>query len=158
MTATRSSTIPLSVEKLKEYAFTLFHHLFRKRTIFEGTFGTIGPKGAFGSKKNVAEEIFQREGHLAISQETLCSLLFQICLLQPKQFKILPLDGGPQQLVCVKLRYFHLGQRFQKLVDRNIYCPIYLISLKLNRYPDLCFSKQYITFEKSFSQFYNKGL
>ena len=36
MTATPSSTISLSVERLKEYLFTLFHHVFWKRAIFEG--------------------------------------------------------------------------------------------------------------------------
>ena len=36
MTATPSSTITLTVERLKEYSFTLFHHVFWKRTIFEG--------------------------------------------------------------------------------------------------------------------------
>ena len=36
MTATPSSTISLTVERLKEYSFTLFHHVFWKRTIFEG--------------------------------------------------------------------------------------------------------------------------
>ena len=36
MTATQSSTIPLSVLWLKEYSFTLFHQVSWKRTIFEG--------------------------------------------------------------------------------------------------------------------------
>ena len=36
MTATQSSTIPLSVLRLKEYSFTLFHHVFWKRAIFGG--------------------------------------------------------------------------------------------------------------------------
>ena len=36
MTATQSSTVALSVKRLKEYSFTLFHHVFWKRTIFGG--------------------------------------------------------------------------------------------------------------------------
>ena len=36
MTATQSSTIALSVKRLKGYSFTLFHHVFRKKTIFDG--------------------------------------------------------------------------------------------------------------------------
>ena len=36
MTATQSSTIALSVLRLKEYSFTLFHQVFWKRTFFEG--------------------------------------------------------------------------------------------------------------------------
>ena len=36
MTATQSSTIALSMKRLKEYSFTLFHHVFWKRTIFQG--------------------------------------------------------------------------------------------------------------------------
>ena len=36
MTATHSSMIALSVNRLKEYPFTLFDPVFRKRTIFEG--------------------------------------------------------------------------------------------------------------------------
>ena len=44
MTATQSSTIALSVKRLKEYSFTLFHHVFWKRTIFEGVpaLGNLG--------------------------------------------------------------------------------------------------------------------
>ena len=114
MTATQSSTISLMVERV------LFHPLssrFLKENHFlggscAGTFGTFGPKGAFGSQKHVEEEIFQREGNLAISLATFCSLLFQICLLQPKRFKILPLDGGPQQLVRVNFVSFKLDQGF----------------------------------------------
>ena len=36
ITATQPSTISLSVKRSKEYSFTLFHHVFWKRTIFEG--------------------------------------------------------------------------------------------------------------------------
>ena len=36
MTAMPFSTISPSVERLKGYSFTLFHHIFWKRTIFEG--------------------------------------------------------------------------------------------------------------------------
>ena len=57
-----------------------FHPLsshFLKKNQFGGgscdeTHVTIGPKGALGSQKHVEEEIFQREGHLTISQEILC--------------------------------------------------------------------------------------
>ena len=70
---------PLSLCFLKE------NHFSRGSCV--GNFGTFGPKSALGSEKHVEEEIFQREGHLAISQETLCSLLFQICLLRPQSFE-----------------------------------------------------------------------
>ena len=36
MTATQSSMTTVSVKRLKVYSFTLFHHVFRKRTFFEG--------------------------------------------------------------------------------------------------------------------------
>ena len=62
MTATQSSMITVSVKRLKEYSFTLFHHVFCKRTIFEGVpvwafclWVFFGPKGASGSQKHVEE-------------------------------------------------------------------------------------------------------
>ena len=70
--------LPLSSRFMKENQF--------QEGSCDETHVTIGPKGAFGSQKHVKEEIFQREDHLAISQATLCSLLFQICLLQPQHF------------------------------------------------------------------------
>ena len=70
---------PLSSRFLKE------NHFLEGSCV--GTFGTFGPKGALGSQKHVEEEIFKREGNLAISLVTLCSLLFQICLLRPHRFK-----------------------------------------------------------------------
>ena len=56
LTATQSSTIDLSVKRLKEYSFTLFHHVFWKRTIFEGVpvsgnLGTLVPKVPWGLTK-----------------------------------------------------------------------------------------------------------
>ena len=46
---------------------------------------------------------------LAIREETLCGLLFQICFFRPKHFQILPLDGGPQCLNHVILSLFQHG-------------------------------------------------
>ena len=56
MTATQSSTIDLSVKRLKEYSFTLFHHDFWKRAIFEGVpvvgfLGFLVSKVPWGLKK-----------------------------------------------------------------------------------------------------------
>ena len=56
MTATQSSTIALSVKRLKEYSVTLFHHIFWKRTIFKGVplagfLGFLVPKVPWGLKK-----------------------------------------------------------------------------------------------------------
>ena len=66
-------------------------------------FGFFGPKGALGSQKDEEKEIFQREANLTISLCFEGSLLFQICFLRPDCFQIPPLDGGPQQLIHVKL-------------------------------------------------------
>ena len=63
-------------EKVERVLFHPLSSRFLKENQFlggscVGTFGTFGPKGAFGSQKHVEEEIFQREGHLAISLEIL---------------------------------------------------------------------------------------
>ena len=73
---------------------------------------------------------------LTIWQRGQLKLLIQICFIRSKLFQILPLDGSPQHLIHVKLCYFKLGQRFYKVVDRNIYVTSILICLKFNRYPD----------------------
>ena len=56
MTATQSYTIPLSVQRLKVYSFTVFHHVFWKRSIFEGVpmlafLAFLVPKVHWGVKK-----------------------------------------------------------------------------------------------------------
>ena len=58
MTATQSSTIPLSIKRLKECSFTLFHHIFWNRLwggCCVGILGVFDPKGALGSQKHVEE-------------------------------------------------------------------------------------------------------
>ena len=93
------------------------------------------PKVHWG-KKNMWKK-FQKFGKAfddlakGVIEPTLSNLL-----LLSKRFQILPLDGGPQHLIHVKLCYFKLGQRFYKVVDRNIYVTSILICLKFNRYPD----------------------
>ena len=56
ITATQPSTISLSVKRSKEYSFTLFHHVFWKRAIFEGVpvlefLELLVPKVHLGVKK-----------------------------------------------------------------------------------------------------------
>ena len=58
MTATQSSTIALSVKRLKEYSFHPLSSRFLKENHFWGgsfveTLVTMGPKGALGSQKHV---------------------------------------------------------------------------------------------------------
>ena len=59
ITTTQPSTISLSVNRSKEYSFTLFHHVFKENHFWGGScvgiFGTFGPKGAMGSQNNVVE-------------------------------------------------------------------------------------------------------
>ena len=112
MTATQSSTIVLSVKRLKEYSFTLFHHVFWKRTIFEGVpvsgyLGTLVPKVHWGVKKmwKKLQKFLKKFGDF---WRHFVSLLFQICLLRPNCFHISPLDGGPQHMFHVTLSWFDL--------------------------------------------------
>ena len=56
MTATQYSTISLSVQRLKEYSFTLFHHVFWKTAVVSGVFlsgflGFLVPKMHWDVKK-----------------------------------------------------------------------------------------------------------
>ena len=107
MTATQSSTIALSVKRLEEYSFTLFHHVFWKRTIFEGVpvlefLELLVPKVHLGVKKmwKKLQKFLKKFGDF---WRNFVSLLFQICFFWPHCFQIPPLDGSPQQLIHVKL-------------------------------------------------------
>ena len=81
ITATQYSTISLSVSKVERVLFhPLSSHFLKENHFWGGScdcfFGFFGPKGAFGSQKHVEEEIFWREGHLAISLEILWAYSF----------------------------------------------------------------------------------
>ena len=45
---TQSSKMSLSLERLKEYSFILFHHIFWNKIIFEGIPVSVGLLGVFG--------------------------------------------------------------------------------------------------------------
>ena len=112
----------------EEVERVLFHPLssrFLKESHFwggscVGIFGTFGPKGALGCQQDDEKKIFQREANLTISRWNFASLLFQICFLRPDCFQISPLDGGPQQLIHVKLCKFQVRHRFKKFVNTSV--------------------------------------
>ena len=123
MTATQSSTIALSVKRLKGYSFTLFHHVFWKRTIFEGvptlvSLVSLVPKVPWGLK-NMWKKLQKFPKKFDDFPRNFVILLFQIYFLQPDCFQIPPLDGGPQQLNYVKHWWFQVGQRFLKFFNWN---------------------------------------
>ena len=106
MTATQTFTISLSIQRLKEYSFTPFHHVFWKRTIFEGVpvldiLELMVPKVHWGLK-NMWKKLQKFPEKFDDFPRNFVSLLFQI-FLRTDCFQILPLDGGPQQLIHVKL-------------------------------------------------------
>ena len=124
MTATQSSTIALSVKRLKEYSFTLFHHVFWKRTIFEGVpamdfLVSLVPNVHWGLRIlwNKLQKFLKKFGDF---WRNFVSLLFQICFFQSKRFQISPLDGSPQHMFRVILCWFQLWQCFQKFVNTSI--------------------------------------
>ena len=129
MTATQSSTIALSVKRLKGYSFTLFHHVFWKRTSFKGvpvwvSWVSLVPKMHLGLK-NMRKKFRKMFKKFDNCLRNFVRLLFQICFLRSKRFQILPLDGGPQHLIHVNLVCFNLDKGFWNFVDRHIYCQIY---------------------------------
>ena len=90
MTATQSSTISLSVKRSKEYFFTLFHHVFWKRPIFEGApvlelLELLVPKVHWG-QENMWKKFRKFLKKFDDFWRNFVKLLFQICLLQPKHF------------------------------------------------------------------------
>jgi len=113
MTARQSSTISLSVKRSKEYSFTLFHHVFWMRTTFEGVpvlgfLEFLVPKVHLGHK-NMWKKFRKMFKKFDNCLRNFVGLLFQICFIRSKRFQIVPLDGGPQHLIHVKLCYFKLG-------------------------------------------------
>ena len=85
------------------------------------------------------------------------SLLFQICFIRSKRFRILPLDGGPQHLIHVKLCWFHLGKKFEYFFDTNIIFLINLDLLHIQYITKWMFSKRYIRLESVFFSFLTQG-
>ena len=105
ITATQPSTISLSVKRSKEYSFTLFHHVFWKRTSFQGVPVLVFlvffvPKVHWGLKNmwKKFREFLKKFGDF---WRNFVNLLFQICFLWPKCFQILPLDGSVKHLFHV---------------------------------------------------------
>ena len=106
MTATQSSTIPLSVERMKEHSFTLFRHVFWKRTIFEGVPALVslvilvsrvhwGLKNMWKKFREFAKKIDDLRRNFV--RPTLSNLPPATAV-----FQISPLDGGSQHLIHVK--------------------------------------------------------
>ena len=90
---------------LKELSFTLFHHIFWKRTIFEGVpvMGSLVSKVHWGFK-NMWKKFREFAKKIAdLLRNFVRPTLSNLLLLQPDCFQIMPLDGGPQSLIHEKL-------------------------------------------------------
>ena len=92
MTATQSSTIPLSVQRLKESSFTLFRHVFWKRTIFKGVpvsgnLGTLVPKVHWGNKKMMRKKYFNGKPIWPFPVEILWAYSFKSAPSGPSVFQ-----------------------------------------------------------------------
>ena len=124
MTATQSSTIALSRKRLKEYSFTLFHHVFWKRTIFEGVpvsgnSVNLVPKVHWGLKI-MWKKFREFPKKFDDFPRNFVSLLFQICFSRLERFQIMPLDGSPQHMFHVILCWYHLWQRLKYFVKKGL--------------------------------------
>ena len=106
-TGRSSSTISLSIWRMEEYSFNLFHLVFWKRALVLVVVALdfldiFVPKVHWGLKKTWRknQEFLKKFDDF---WRNFVRLLFQICLIRSKRFQILPLDGGPQHLIYLKL-------------------------------------------------------
>ena len=115
MTATQSSTIPLSVQRLKWSSFVTFSERapFLRRFLcwYLWCFLSqrcIGVSKRWWKKKNSTGSQFDNFPLKFVS------LLFQICFFRPNCFQIPPLDGVPQRLIHLNLVNFKLNKDLKK--------------------------------------------
>ena len=162
MTTAQSSTIALSVKRLKEYSFALFHHVFWKRTIFEGVpvagfLGFLVSKVHWGVNKMRKKKFFKGKPIWA----------FPFALKEAYSFKSassarLFLNSAtrwrsstPES--CNTLLISTQTKVLKTCISKIYMLKVILIRFEFNRYANRWFSKQYTIHQNAFSSFMIQG-
>ena len=154
MTATQFST----VKRLKEYSFTLFHHVFWKRTIFEGVpvwdfWDSLVPKVHLGVKKMRKKKFLKGKPiwpfPFNFCEPTLSDLLSVTQVFpNPATRWRCPAPDSCNSLLISSLKTF-----FFSLYEQNKTVKSILICTRFNEYPERDLSKNDFTSDSVFSSF-----